>query len=846
MYPPKKSPPPSSLLQNHKGIFQEGTFEGLPNHNMIQNDIKIALRNLRAHKFFTLLNVTGLALGMSACLTVILIIRDQLSFDHFHPNPERTYRILSQAYTADEGGRGKAATTPCPLGETLANDFSVVEKDVRLMRGLFGNDATTASNLTLPVSGYFTEPSFFEVFGFSLETGNVATALAEPNTIVLAKKTAERFFGQQDPMGQTLAIKGWGTFRVTGVAMPAPGKTHLGFEVLASLSSLAAVEQGYKPEDAENKVLNNWQNRWMTYNYVVLRPGKTKAELENALEVVSENRVKAGDLGEKVQYFAQNIEKVTPAAEILVNEAGFGLPWFFIWGLTAFVILLIVFPCLNYANLAVARALARAKEVGIRKVVGARNSDVKRLFLVEAVITALFALCFAWVLHLGLNNFIETKILADIKGSEAMNFRADATTWCIFILFGIAVGLFAGWLPARRLAKMRPATALRGEMSGQNGQKLRFGWRTAMTVGQFAVSLIFMIVVATLWSQLRFMTLADYGFQKENLLTFDLNGNNAQTLAAEIQQDHRVTGVTAASILIAGNSLQGGDIQRERGGEKSGFNYVFTDEKYVPVMGLKLVAGENFPQNPNPDQEREQFILLNEKAVAHFELGTPAEAVGKTLWLNDSTPVTVRGVLHDFNFRPLKTAVEPFALRYVPKSLGVLHVRLAPGDPGTAIAAIGSIWKKIDAVHPFDATFMEEKMRNSYRDIELLGGLIGFFALLGLSLACLGLLGMVTYTVGTKVKEIGVRKVVGASVAQVVLLLSRKFLILLGIAVLIALPAGYFLSNMILGNFAYRISAGFLIFGGCAGLLLVFGLLAVGVQTIRAALANPVKSLRSE
>ncbi|HRI60611.1 MAG TPA: ABC transporter permease [Saprospiraceae bacterium] len=813
---------------------------------MIQNDIKIAFRNLWAHKFFTLLNVAGLALGMSACLTVILIIRDQLSFDHFHPHPERTFRILSQAYTADEGGRGKFATTPFPLGETLDNDFSVVEKSVRVVRGLYDYDATTASNLTLPISGYFTEPSFFQVFGFQLETGNAATALVEPNTIVLEKRTAARFFGDRNPMGQTLAIKGWGTFRVTGVALPPPGKTHLGFECLASASTLPAVEQGYKPEEAENKILDNWDNRWMTFNYVLLRPGKTKADLENALAIVAEKYTKTDAAGEKMHFFAQNIGKITPAPELLSNEVGFGLPWFFIWGLAAFVVLLIVFPCLNYANLAVARALARAKEVGVRKVVGARNGDVKRLFLVEAVLTSLVALAFAWVLHLGLNNFIESTVFAemDLHGSAPISFEADAVTWVIFILFGVSVGLFAGWLPARKLAKMRPAAALRGEMGGKNGHTSRFGWRKVMTVGQFAVSLIFMIVVATLWSQLRFMTLADYGFQKENLLTFDLKGNNAQTLAAEIARDHRVTGVSAASILIAGNSLQGDQIQRERGGEKTGIHNLFTDEKYVPVMGLKLVAGENFPENAG--QQREQFILLNEKAVAHFQLGTPAEAVGQTLWLNDSTPVTVRGVLRDFNFQPLKTAVEPFALRFLPKSCAVMHVRLAPGDPGPALMAIESIWKKTDPVHPFEAAFMEEKMRNAYRDIELMGGLLGFFAVLGLSLACLGLLGMVTYTVSTKVKEIGIRKVVGASVVQVTLLLSRKFLIMLGIAVVIALPVGYLLSDMILGMFAYRISAGFVILGGCAALLLVFGLLAVGTQTVRAALANPVRSLRSE
>ncbi len=813
---------------------------------MFNNDIKIAIRNLRANKFFTALNVVGLALGMSACLSVILIIRDQLSYEKFHPATERTYRVLSQAHTLDEGGRGKFATTPYPLGETLQRDFSGVENAVRLVRGLNNQDATTSTNLTLQLDGYFTEPSFFQVFGFQLESGNPATVLTEPNSIVLDKKAATRLFGNQDPMGQVLTLKGWGAFRVTGIALPPPGKSHIGFDCLASVSTLIAKEQSYSPDEAENKVLDNWGNRYMSLNYIVLQPEKTKADLEDALSVVSEKYTQPDARGEKLHLFAQNLDNITPMPEMLHNEIGFGVPWFFIWGLGVFVAMLILFPCLNYANLAIARAWVRAKEVGVRKVMGAGNRDVTRLFLVEAVLTALFALCLAWVLHHGINHFIETRILSEFKmrGSAPISLHADAVSWAAFVLFGLAVGLFAGWLPARRMAKTRPATAMRGELSEQRGMAVRFGWRKLMTVGQFTVSLIFMIVVATLWSQLQFLAVVDYGFQKENLVTFELKGNDAATLAAEIAQDHRVSGVAAASILIAGNSLQGGEIQRERGGEKIPIHQIAADLQYIPVMGLQLVTGKNFPPDANPN--REQYILLNEKAVEHFGLGAPSQALGQTLWLNDSLPVTVQGVLHDFNYRPLKDQIKPFALRFVPQQSNIMHVRLHPGDPGPALAALESIWRKVDAVHPFEPSFMEEKMRNAYRDIELLSGLLAFFAMLGLSLACLGLLGMVTYATSTKVKEIGIRKVLGASVAEVMLLLSRHFLLLLAIAIAIALPLGYLLSKQILNMFAAQVATSWLVLVGCSAVLLALGLSTIGIQSLKAALANPVKSLRSQ
>jgi putative ABC transport system permease protein len=814
---------------------------------MLSNDIKIALRNLRTHRFYTLLNIVGLALGMSACLTVILIIRDQLGYEKFHPATERTYRILSQAYTTDPGGRAKFATSPYPLGETLTSDFAGVEKTVRLVRGIDGQEATTASGVTLTIDGYFTEPSFFQVFGFQLETGNAATALAEPNCIVLEKRAAARFFGNQDPMGQILTIKDWGTFRVTGVALPSPGKSHIGFECLASVSTLVAVEQRYKPEEADNKILGNWNNRYSSLNYVVLHPGQTKTNLEAALSVVSEKHTPLDDKGEHLHLFAQNLGQVTPAPELLGNEIGFGLPWFFIWGLSAFVLLLIIFPCLNYVNLSVARAWARAKEVGVRKVVGAQMSDVRRLFLAESILTAFFALAGAWVMHLAINHFIETKILSEfnMRGSQPISLRADAVSWVAFVVFGLLVGLFSGWLPAQRLAKMRPTAAIRdglGQRSG--GAVARFGWRKVMTVGQFAISLIFMIVVAALWGQLRYLAVVDYGFEKENLLAFDAKGNDPKLLAEEISRDHRVKGVTRSTIIIASNSLQVGDIQRERGGERTSIHQLGADAQFVPVMGLQMAAGENFSPDFRPEPER--HILINEKAVSLFQFGSPAEAIGQTLWLNDTTPVTIRGVLRDFNYRPLKEAVQPFVLRFAPQHSHNLYVRLQPGDPKPALAALGAIWRKIDPSNPFEAEFMETRMQNAYRDIEIMNAVLGFFALLGLSLACLGLLGMVTYTTSTKVKEIGIRKVLGASAWQVALFISRHFLWLLAIAVAIALPLGHFLASQILNLFASRVALSGLLLGTCVLGLLGLGLLAIGVQTIRAAMANPVKSLRSE
>lgn len=803
---------------------------------MLRTNIKIAFRSLLSHKFFSLLNIIGLALGMSACLTVILILMDQMNYDRFHPNSDRVFRIICQ----QEDGM-KLATTPYPLGDALFREFSAVESGVRLVRSIQGTDATTASNLTLPVTGFFTEPAFFNVFGFKLETGNPATALSEPNTMVISKETAERFFANKNPVGETLTLRNRGIYRITGVVAPPPGKSHIEFDCLASASSMTAIEQGYKSEEEVEKVVENWENHYMAYVYVRLKQGKTPADLATALAVVEQKRDEAGKSDHKLRYFAQNLGNITPEPEILVNEITAGMPWIFIWGLAAFVAILIIFPCLNYANMAVARALSRTREVGVRKAVGAKGGDIKRLILTEAVLTSLIALVAAWGLHLQLNHFVRDGFP---NGEKAFTLETNGLAWVIFVVFGVAVGLLAGWIPAHRLAKLQPTSALRGHAGIPLQRSSRFTWRKVMLVGQFSISLIFMVVVATVWSQMRFMTLADYGFQKENLLTLELQGNEAAIVGAEMSQHPHVTGVCATSIVLAGSNLQGIPLQLERGGESLGIHCASVDANYIPVMGLELIAGENFPENRTSEQE--QYLILNEKALKTFNLGTPAEAVGKTLWLADDEPVEIRGVIRDFNYRSFEHGVDPFALRYAPLEYGILHIRIAPGDPAPVLADLEGIWKKIDQVHPFKAEFMEASMRRAYSHVTLMGWLVSFFAILALSLACIGLLGTVTYSVGRRVKEIGIRKVLGASVSEVTLLLSRHFLIILGIAVVIAIPVAYSLCNLFLNLFVYRIQVGGLILGGSALALLTLGLLTVGIQVLRAAIANPVESLRNE
>ena len=800
---------------------------------MLINYLKIAFRNLLKHRFFSLLNITGLALGMASCLTAILILKDQLGYDNFQPDRDRVYRIICQ----NKDGM-KLASVAYPLGDAIDNNFSQAQNTVRLVRSIYAADATTEDKKTLQVNGYFTEPSFFEVFGFTLESGNPGSALAQPNTMVISEDLATRLYPGKNPVGQTLTLNGKGNFQITGIVASPPGKSHLRFDVLASAATLVALDRALPPAEAGEKILDNWSNRYMSYVYVRVNPGTTQRDLNKALDQIAHKRFEANMEDKDVSFFAQSLNNITPAPERLANDTTDGAPWFFMYGIGFIVLLLILFPALNYANLATAQALSRTKEIGIRKTVGAKKADVRKLILTESVLTALIALLLASQFSIPLNHFVARYF------PVAMNFeglKADTFDWAIFILFGAVVGLIAGWLPANRLARMGSLAALK--QTTRFVGRSPFRWRSIMLVGQFAVSLIFLVFVVAIWVQMKFMLITDYGFQKENLVTVPLQGNDPAILKNELSQDPHVVGITQSSLFLASSNLQGMPVKLEAGGAYREVHSSLVDPDFMQVMGLKLVAGQDFPRQSGG---RQKFLIFNQKAVSAFNWGTPADAVGKTVWLDDTTTAVVCGIAEDFHYRNLESGIDPFALQLQDSKFGTLYLRISPGDPVDAMQSLRSIWKKVDAVHPFEGAFMEENIRQAYNHVTFVGGLMSFFTLLALVLASMGLLGMVTFTVNNKIKEIGIRKVLGASITHLTFQLSRQFLILLGFALIVALPVSYILVSNFLNVFVYHITLGFLILGGSSVLMILLALITIGIQTLRAALANPVETLMHE
>ncbi|MFD1141910.1 ABC transporter permease [Larkinella insperata] len=789
---------------------------------MFHNYLVIAFRNLWKHKLFSFINVVGLASGIMVCLLALMQVKSTFEYDLFHPHPERTYRIITDV-TGQNGNKQSFAMTPLPLGDLLPREYGFIEKSARIYFGLRGE--VSGNGKTLYASGAFVDPTFFEMFGYKLSAGRPAL---EPNTVVLTSATAQKFFGAANPVGKTVLIRDQGHFTVTGVLAPAE-KSHLNFEMLASMAT--------RQTDAQ---LTNWNDTYSACTYILAKKGMTRQTLDQALPVVSAriNRL----LGTKspIQYGfrAQAMSEITPDLEDLISITGAGattIGSLLSFGVVALVILLLA--GFNYVNLTLARSLSRAREVGVRKATGALRSQLIGQFLIESTVLALLALGLAYLLLMAVEPL-------PIVQRLTQNTRYDAALWLYFCLFALATGAVAGLVPARVLSAYQPMQVLRGQIGPRLFRGV--GWRKALIVAQFSVTLTAAVFMLVMYRQFSYMGTGDYGFNRENILNIPLTGSAADVgkyrlLANGLSKQVGVERVGAVSESM-GHYADDRRMRRERRGDAVPIQNFAVDHNFVPSMGLTVVAGQNLPESVSDSAGH--FILINETAVKALQFGSPQQAVGQTLWL-DSTDVQVAGVLKDFNFMSFKWTIMPLMVRYEPKRFRVLQVSVAGGAAETVVSRIEKLWKQINPREPLSYGWYQEELyeQHMHWDDQLF-----FYVLIGmaLSIACLGLLGMVTYTTETRTKEVGIRKVMGATVMQIVVLLSKSFVSLLLIAGLIALPAGYSLGRLFLQEFAYHVSVGAETLAVCFGAMLLIGGLTIGFRTYRAALANPTDSLRNE
>ena len=789
---------------------------------MLKNYFKVAFRTLRRQPVSTLINMVGLGMSMAVCLLVLLLIQNQRSYDRFHEKSDRIVRILSDWFR--QGEKSELAASPAYLGPALKADVPEVEQTLRI--GQIRADAE-ANAKALYVTGLHVEPSFFELFDFHLLAGDPTTAMLGPHRIILTDKTARKFFGEEDPLGRPFTLEGFGEYTVTGVIQTEGVKSHLRFDVLASFETLEALEQ---------ESLADEENFWQFATYVLLRPGASADVLTPHLA-----RYASRYTDPEILLKTQALTAIT-LGPVLSNEiAAYNLPGFVVWALLGLGMLVMVTAAFNYVGLAVARAVQRAREVGVRKAVGANLTQLRLQFLMESVLTALGGLLVGLLL---LSLLVPVVNGLSFLSSLGIRFEQEALLnpglLGLFLAFTVGVGLLAGLYPAFRLARFSPVLVLRGAVDKQGGSAPRL--RRSLAFIQLTFSFFFVITTLLLFRQFSHMLAQHYGFSVADQITVALQGNDPSIFRQELLRNPAVIDVGATSRLPAAD---GGTSSRlVYDGDTLRTDYFSASAGFVRNLDLAFVAGRNFEEVDGA----QPGLLLNETAVRQMGFASPAAALGAAVGFASQEPAPVRGVVRDFQVDAMPTAPIPLVIINDPSYFRTLTVRFHPEGRAAAVAALEELWSRVDDRHVlehglYDARARDNVFMQTFRDLLRI---IGAVAAIALMVACLGLLSMVAFAAARRTKEIGIRKVMGASVKDVVWLLSREFLLLTVLAAGVGLPLAYFTNLIWLDTFYNRVpfGTGILLTGALLVVMLV--LVAVGSQAVRAALADPVQSLRYE
>jgi putative ABC transport system permease protein len=804
---------------------------------MLKNILITSLRNFFRNKIFSLINLIGLSVSMSLGMLIILIIKDQLAFDNFHKDTDRIFRVNTHV-VHPEWGKMDFASTPLPLAEVLKDEYSLTDNIVRVSRQLHGD--ATYGTIKVPVSGLFADQAFLDMFNFPLAEGDPATALTKPNSLVLTKQAAEKIFGTINPLGQSISYAGYGDFTITGVLGEFPGKTHLEFQMLCSMSTLPVLEKTQRLSAS----IDTWSAFYNNYVYIKLKEGRNPAEAEQALAQINKKYCAGLKLeGHDLKYdgfYLHPLSGITPGPE-LADHMGRGMPSPFLIFLGVLAAVVLLMSLFNFTNLTIARSLTRAREIGVRKVVGANRQQVFFQFIGEAVVFALIALSFSYILMQFLKvGFQQLSLSKDFS----MEMNEDVTLYAIFIVFAIIVGMLAGALPAGYLSAFKPARVLKDVQNLKIYARLTF--RKVLMVAQFTLSVIFVIVVLIVYRQVDFMLNADYGIRQKNNLTLDLKGAPFEKLANEIRNVPGVIRVGGVSHRLGTFDDNTSEYKKNRDEKSFAMRDFMVDDNYIENVSLDFVAGRNFDASAQTGVEK--HVILNEAALEGFGFQHPAEAIGQAIYVADTLALEVIGVVKDFHFRPLNNRIGPLALRYNISRLSYLNANIHPSKVESATASIKAIWKAHDPNHPVDLTMMEQEIDDAYRQTGLsdMPVIVGYIAFLVVSLACLGMIGMAMYASQIRAKEVGIRKVMGASVTNMIILLSKSYLALIAVALIIGIPVSLLLGRLFLQEYPYRVEMTPALFVSGIAIVAGLGLLTVWSQTIKVAASNPVKWLRNE
>lgn len=799
---------------------------------MLKNYLLIALRTILKHKAFSMINLFGLAVGIACFVVIMLYVQDELAYDSFHADADRIYRVAKD-FVNDDGSKVPDATTPPGLAPALSREIPEIEKAIRIFPSWGYKPLLTYGEKTFYEERFaHVDSTLFDIFSFPFARGEAKSAFTQPSSIVLTESLTKKYFGDEDPMGKTIIFDQRHPLQVTSIIKDMPPQSHFKFDFLLPIRSM-------RPQAEEYARMNDTWGWYNFYTYIKIKPNTTIAAIEPKIQAVFKSH----------QPENSNVFYAQPLAGINGIHLTSHLKWelepnsdnLYIYVFLTVALFVIFIAGINYVNLMTAKSALRAREVGLRKVVGALRNSLVLQFLSESILMSILAA----LLAIGLSELSLPFFNALTQKKLTLFGAGNGQIWRLVATVTLVLGLAAGLYPAFYLSSFQPISVLKKLRSAG---KSCFDLRKALVVFQFTLSVILIVGIIVIQKQMGFIQSVKLGFDKDQVAVIRNVGvlpNRGEAVRAALAQIPGVKTVAPCDGMIGGQNWTNG--LRVKGSDNSQLvNFLSVGYDFLETLGIELKEGRDF--SPEFPADTNDAIILNETAVK--QLGVPEPVLGQLIvW--DETPDTtyyakVIGVVKDFHFTSLRLEIKPFAFVITPSRTSLFALKMSGQNLRETLAQIESTWASLVPGRPFDYYFLDESLDKLYRSEQNFRTVFSAMTLLSVIIACLGLFGLAAFTAEQRTKEIGIRKVLGATVSSVTVLLSKDFAKLVMIAYVIACPIAWYAMQKWLQGFAYRIDMGWWVFALAGGLALIIALFTVSTQAIKAALANPVNSLRYE
>ena len=803
---------------------------------MLKNYFKIAFRNLSRQKLYSAINLIGLSAGMTCCIFIFLYVQDELGYDSFNKNYNNIYRIIETQKNAD-GSVTKVSATSWLAGAAAKEQLPFVKDYTRIIGSNFGRFSIKYKDKNFYSGNHiFADPGLFRIFDFELLKGSYETSIRDVNSVVLTESAADKYFGNENPMGKFLNVERLGECKVTGILKDLPQNSHIQFDMIFSSSSLNKFT-GFE------KFINSWKSEGII-TYLLIKPGYDKNIIEKSIQEISRQNFTAEDKKSRTIFIQQLKDIHFNSNDIEFDYLNVNKKdKIYIYVLSSIALFIILIACINYTNLSIAKSFFRSKEIGLRKVLGADRKNVVKQFLGESLILSFLSLIAALI-------FVELllPLFNSISGKEInASYLENLPLLVLLILLTVIIGLVSGGYPAFYLSKFNPVRVLKG---GIKDRKTKSTFMNSLVVTQYALSVVMIISAIAAIKQLDYLKNKNLGFNKEHTVIIDINSGNTRKnfneIKNEISKYPAVKNVSVSS-RIPGDWKEFAQIEvNPDNGHNSIYKsyFIAIDKDFLETFKINLIEGRNFSHLKGADSSS---VLINTTAAKLFGWNDP---VGKKIKVPGSKyEATIIGMVEDFNYQSLYDKVAPLVLGYwynPIQAIDYFSVKINPANISGTLSYLKSVHETFDKVTPFEYNFLDERISDFYREDERMSSLFIIAAIISIVIACLGLFALVSYISLTRTKEIGVRKVLGANTINILSLLSKEFVTLILIANLIAFPIAYFFTKDWLNEFAYKINIGIEIFFTAFIISVLLAVITILYQVIKAASANPVKSLKYE